>query len=85
LIPNAGEFSTVAPDIDQVREETEQLSAINALGTMTEALHKPVSLFLTITPGHVIVGATVSNFTPTTLLSIGVVHPVPVLVMITLL
>ena len=60
LMPAAGELATVAPVIVQVRAVTEQLSAVTALGTITEALHTPASSFCAIAAGQVIVGLILS-------------------------
>ena len=46
--------------IANVKVVTEQLSAIVAFGTITEALHTPASSFFDIAPGQVIVGIILS-------------------------
>jgi hypothetical protein len=60
LIPAGPDDAVVAPVITQVRVVTAQLSAIVALGTVTEALQTPASTLWLIFEGHVIVGLTKS-------------------------
>ena len=60
LIPTAADVAVVAPVIVHVSDVTEQLSAIIAFGTTTDALHTPTSTFCDIAPGQVIVGLILS-------------------------